>query len=43
MLKKETLSLNERITILNKDISSFKMKYEEILKNVTKFNQEKVK
>ena len=43
MLKKETLCLNERITVLNKDISSFKMKYEEILKNVTKFNQGKEK
>ena len=43
MLKTETLSLNERITVLNKDISSFKMKYEEILKNVTKFNQGKEK
>ena len=43
MLKKK-LSLNERISILDKDMSSFKMKYEEILKNVTKFNQgEKVK
>ena len=43
LLKKETLSLNERISILDKDMSSFKMKYEEILKNVTKFNQGKEK
>ena len=37
------MSLNERISVLDKDISIFKMKYEVILKNVTKFNQEKEK
>ena len=43
LLKKETVSLNERISILDKDMSVFKIKYEEILKNVTKFNQGKEK
>ena len=41
LLKKETMSLNERISVLDKDMSVFKMKYEDILKNVTKFNKEK--
>ena len=43
LLKKESMSLNERISVLDKDMSIFKMKYEEILKNVTKFNQGKEK
>ena len=43
LLKKETVSLNERISVLDKDISVFKRKHEEILKNVTKFNQGKEK
>ena len=42
-LKKETESLNKRISILDKDISVFKKKYEDMLKNVTKFNQGKEK
>ena len=32
LLKKETMSLNERISVLHKDMSIFKIKYEEILK-----------
>ena len=41
MLKKETISLNSRITILDKEMTSFKIKYEDLLKNVTKFNKGK--
>ena len=40
-LKKETKSLNERISILDKDMLVFKNKYEDLLQNVTKFNKGK--
>ena len=43
LLKREIMSLNERIFVLEKDILIFEMKYEEILKNVTKFIQGKEK
>ena len=36
-----TSSLNSRISNLEKNISSFKVKYEDILKNVSKFNKGK--
>ena len=41
LLKTEISSLNSRIFYLKKDIFSFKEKYEDILKNVTKFNKVK--
>ena len=41
LLQRETISLSSRISILDKEMISFKIKYEVILKNVTKFNKGK--
>ena len=41
LLKRETMSLNERISVLDKDMTSFKDKYEELLNKVIKFNKRK--